>query len=108
MYFIYEIAGTYDFAAGRGWLIDSNGELVFYKSVLISGTGGVLGHLSANPFFIIKTHLQAQAVKSIAVGHQHDHLSLTDAFKTIYQKQGVKLVLLTFLAFINILFLLLD
>lgn len=87
--FLSPLIGTYDFATSRGWLTDSKGELVFYKSVLISGTGGVLGHLLANPFFITKTHLQAQAVESIAVGHQHHHLSLTDAFKTIYEKQGV-------------------
>lgn len=81
--------GTYDFFGSRGWLYDTQGELVFYRSVLISGTGGVLGHLLANPFFITKTHLQAQAVESIAVGYQHHHQSLTDAFKTIYKKEGV-------------------
>uniref|UniRef100_A0A7M4FID9 Solute carrier family 25 member 34 n=1 Tax=Crocodylus porosus TaxID=8502 RepID=A0A7M4FID9_CROPO len=37
----------------------------------------------------VKTHLQAQTVAAVAVGHQHNHQSVSDAFETIYRKQGI-------------------
>ncbi|XP_066031156.1 solute carrier family 25 member 34-like isoform X1 [Chamaea fasciata] len=37
----------------------------------------------------VKTHLQAQTVSAMAVGHQHNHESISSAFKNIYQQHGV-------------------
>lgn len=62
---------------------------MFYKSVLIGGLGGVIGQFLASPFFMIKTHLQSQAIKSIAVGYQHDHKGTWAALQTIFKQQGV-------------------
>lgn len=82
--------GCYDFGQSRGFVTNANGEVVFYKSALVSGIGGVIGQFLASPFYMVKTHLQAQAVEAIAVGHQHDHGKMTDAFRTIFKTQGVK------------------
>lgn len=68
---------------------DENGNLVFYKSILIGGTGGVIGQYFASPFFLVKTHLQAQAAEAIAVGHQHNHDGTWSALKKIFYKNGV-------------------
>lgn len=37
----------------------------------------------------VKTHLQALGNKQIAVGHQHHHTSLSQAFVAIYKEYGV-------------------
>ncbi|KAG5835603.1 hypothetical protein ANANG_G00245740 [Anguilla anguilla] len=37
----------------------------------------------------VKTHLQAQTVETIAVGHQHNHQGVSNAFATIYQREGL-------------------
>ncbi|XP_070068946.1 solute carrier family 25 member 35-like [Drosophila takahashii] len=38
---------------------------------------------------MIKTQLQSQAAKQIAVGYQHQHASMSDAIRQIYRKNGV-------------------
>nr|CAD7418700.1 unnamed protein product [Timema poppensis] len=50
------------------------------------GTGELLGAIIAT---VVKTHLQAQAAKSVAVGHQHAHSGMTRAFLNIYKEHGV-------------------
>lgn len=62
---------------------------MLYKTLLVSGTGGVIGHVLANPFYLIKTHLQTQSAVNIAVGHQHDHKGTWNALDTIIKTQGV-------------------
>ncbi|NXJ54403.1 S2534 protein, partial [Spizaetus tyrannus] len=37
----------------------------------------------------VKTHLQAQTLAAVAVGHQHNHESISSAFKSIYKQHGV-------------------
>ncbi|NXK80243.1 S2534 protein, partial [Amazona guildingii] len=37
----------------------------------------------------VKTHLQAQTLSSVAVGHQHNHESISGAFESIYRQHGV-------------------
>lgn len=83
------LLGTYQFGYSRGLVTDSEGNIVFYKSVIIGGVGGVLGQFLASPLFMIKTHLQAQAVESIAVGHQHHHEGTWKALKKISKEYGV-------------------
>ncbi|MED6255874.1 hypothetical protein ATANTOWER_016234 [Ataeniobius toweri] len=57
---------------------------------LLSGAGaGALGAFIASPAYLVKTHLQAQSADAIAVGHQHNHLGVSDAFVTIYRRDGL-------------------
>ena len=63
--------------------------MVFYKSVLVGGAGGVIGQYFASPFFLVKTHLQAQAVQAIAVGYQHNHVGTGSALLNMFVKSGV-------------------
>lgn len=37
----------------------------------------------------VKTHLQAQANETIAVGHQHPHKSMSHGLYAIYSKHGI-------------------
>ncbi|XP_045473109.1 solute carrier family 25 member 35-like [Harmonia axyridis] len=82
--------GVYHYADANGYLRDEKGNLVFYKNVLVSGMGGVVGHYLSNPFFMVKTHLQSQAAKSIAVGHQHQHKGSFYALRDILKEHGLK------------------
>ncbi|XP_040058924.1 solute carrier family 25 member 34 [Gasterosteus aculeatus] len=62
----------------------------FHGGSLLSGAGaGAVGAFIASPAYLVKTHLQAQTVEAIAVGHQHNHLGVFDAFVTIYRRDGV-------------------
>lgn len=82
--------GFYGLADSLGYLRDKQGHLVFTQTLLITGTGSVIGHYLASPFFLIKTHLQSQAIEAIAVGHQHHHENSFTALKKIYNANGIK------------------
>ncbi|KAJ8412174.1 hypothetical protein AAFF_G00144410 [Aldrovandia affinis] len=58
-------------------------------SLLAGATAGALGAFIASPAYLVKTHLQAQTVATIAVGHQHNHQGVSSAFATIYQREGL-------------------
>ncbi|XP_051551226.1 solute carrier family 25 member 34-like [Myxocyprinus asiaticus] len=58
-------------------------------SLIAGATAGALGAFIASPAYLVKTHLQAQAVATIAVGHQHNHQGVSSAFVSIYQREGV-------------------
>ncbi|KAF4093489.1 hypothetical protein AMELA_G00002660 [Ameiurus melas] len=77
-------------------------RLSFYSYTQVSGisdvpggnvasgaAAGALGAFIASPAYLVKTHLQAQAVEAIAVGHQHNHQGISSAFATIYRREGV-------------------
>lgn len=69
---------------------ESLGITSYHGGSLLSGAGaGALGALIASPAYLVKTHLQAQTVEAIAVGHQHNHLGASDAFVTIYRRDGL-------------------
>ncbi|KAK5645019.1 hypothetical protein RI129_006319 [Pyrocoelia pectoralis] len=82
--------GAYQFLSDRGYTTDKNGKIVFYKSVIVGGLCGVLGGCTGSPLYLVKTHLQGQAAKEIAFGHQHNHEGTWKALKNIYKTQGVK------------------
>uniref|UniRef100_A0A4W5MU84 Solute carrier family 25 member 34 n=1 Tax=Hucho hucho TaxID=62062 RepID=A0A4W5MU84_9TELE len=42
-------------------------------SLMSGAMAGALGAFIASPAYLVKTHLQAQTVEAIAVGHQHNH-----------------------------------
>jgi solute carrier family 25 protein 34/35 len=37
----------------------------------------------------VKTHLQSQAASQVAVGHQHNHLSMSAGLWSIYSQHGI-------------------
>lgn len=82
--------GSYQMLKDYGYMNDKDGNLVFYKSTLLGGLCGSFGAYIASPFYLVKTHLQAEASKDIAFGHQHKHSGTIAAFKKIYSKEGVK------------------
>uniref|UniRef100_A0A3P9IXL4 Solute carrier family 25 member 34 n=1 Tax=Oryzias latipes TaxID=8090 RepID=A0A3P9IXL4_ORYLA len=66
------------------------GVTAFPGGSLLSGAGvGALGALCASPAYLVKTHLQAQTIQAIAVGHQHNHQGVSNAFMTIYRREGL-------------------
>lgn len=58
---------------------------------MASAFAGASGAFCGSPLFLIKTQLQSQAARQIAVGHQHGHRGALTAIKTIYSKHGVGL-----------------
>ncbi|XP_041748149.1 solute carrier family 25 member 34 isoform X2 [Coregonus clupeaformis] len=58
-------------------------------SLMSGAMAGALGAFIASPAYLVKTHLQAQTVEAIAVGHQHNHQGLSSAFANIYRREGV-------------------
>ncbi|KAL6464217.1 hypothetical protein MHYP_G00265340 [Metynnis hypsauchen] len=58
-------------------------------SMVAGALAGALGAFIASPAYLVKTHLQAQTVAAIAVGHQHNHQGVSSAFATIYRREGV-------------------
>ncbi|KAM6927220.1 solute carrier family 25 member 34 [Xenentodon cancila] len=69
---------------------EASGVTSFHGGSLLSGAGaGALGAFIASPAYLVKTHLQAQAVNAIAVGHQHNHMGVCSAFVTIYRREGL-------------------
>lgn len=81
--------GTYQWLNKRGFLTDNEGRTIMYKSALGSAFSGAAGAFLGSPLFLIKTQLQAQAAKEIAVGHQHDHTGAFQALRNIYIHHGV-------------------
>ncbi|KAJ8260216.1 hypothetical protein GJAV_G00178440 [Gymnothorax javanicus] len=58
-------------------------------SLLAGATAGAVGAFIASPAYLVKTHLQAQTMEAIAVGHQHNHQGVSRAFASIYQREGL-------------------
>ncbi|MCL4127522.1 UNVERIFIED_CONTAM: hypothetical protein GTU68_019093 [Idotea baltica] len=75
--------GLYQRIIDSGFISYSNGS-VSTVGCIASGAGvGIVGG------FLIKTQLQAQAHRTIAVGHQHKHTGVLIAFKSIFEKNGI-------------------
>ncbi|XP_018324399.1 solute carrier family 25 member 35-like [Agrilus planipennis] len=82
--------GLYQICQNRGLLTDKNNEMVFTNTVIAGGICGMIGQYVCTPMYLIKTHLQSQAVEKIAVGHQHKHQGTLHAFNSIFKEQGIK------------------
>jgi solute carrier family 25 protein 34/35 len=67
-----------------------DGRVSIIKSAFFGGLGGTLGQMLANPFFMVRNQLQSAAAKTIAVGYQHNHLSMTSALFNIYKNNGIR------------------
>ncbi|KAJ8968663.1 hypothetical protein NQ317_009739 [Molorchus minor] len=81
--------GTYQFLNKEGYLTDENGKTILYKSAIGAAFSGAVGAFVGSPLFLIKTQLQSQAAKQIAVGTQHGHKGALAALKDIYVKYGI-------------------
>ncbi|KAM6435182.1 solute carrier family 25 member 34 [Liasis olivaceus] len=58
-------------------------------TVAAGAVAGALGAFVGSPAYLVKTHLQAQTAAAVAVGHQHNHESVSRAFEAIYKQQGL-------------------
>nr|KAG5695334.1 hypothetical protein BaRGS_006558 [Batillaria attramentaria] len=72
-----------------GYTKNKEGEISLARSVVAGALAGCVGSSVASPFYMVKTHLQAQAVKEIAVGFQHPHGSMSEGFRAIYSEHGM-------------------
>lgn len=59
-------------------------------SVFYGGLCGVAGSTVGCPLYMIKTQLQSQSHGKYAVGYQHNHSGMIDAFVTIYKARGLR------------------
>ncbi|KAF4097182.1 solute carrier family 25 member 34 [Onychostoma macrolepis] len=75
--------GFYSYTEASGLTDAAGGRLV------AGAAAGALGAFIASPAYLVKTHLQAQTVTAIAVGHQHNHQGVLSAFVSIYRREGV-------------------
>ncbi|XP_014480817.1 PREDICTED: uncharacterized protein LOC106747627 isoform X4 [Dinoponera quadriceps] len=81
--------GAYKSAQRYELILDKQGNTDVLRTLLVSGTAGCVGAVLGSPFYLVKTQLQAQSAKSIAVGHQHDHSGSWDAFRSLWKEGGV-------------------
>ncbi|XP_061390988.1 solute carrier family 25 member 35-like [Musca vetustissima] len=79
----------YNMALNKGWMHKKNGEVSFGLGLCWGAAGGAIGSYFSSPFFMVKTQLQSQAAKQIAVGYQHAHTGMMDALSQIYNKRGI-------------------
>ncbi|XP_017015359.2 solute carrier family 25 member 35 [Drosophila takahashii] len=80
---------TYSNALELGFLHNSDGSISFYRGMFFGALGGCTGTFLGSPFYMIKAQQHAQAVQSIAVGFQHKHTSMLNAFLQIYRTNGI-------------------
>ncbi|XP_067630694.1 solute carrier family 25 member 35-like [Eurosta solidaginis] len=81
--------GLYNMALEKKWMHNKNGDISFPLGLFWGAFGGCVGTYFSSPFFLIKTQLQSQAAKSIAVGYQHEHTGTFQALHQIYTQNGV-------------------
>ncbi|XP_035423838.1 solute carrier family 25 member 34 [Cygnus olor] len=73
----------YSCALAAGWTGWPGG------TVVAGAVAGAVGAFVGSPAYLVKTHLQAQTLAAVAVGHQHNHESISSAFESIYRQHGV-------------------
>ncbi|XP_071627313.1 solute carrier family 25 member 35 isoform X1 [Temnothorax americanus] len=81
--------GVYKSAQRYELIVDKRGNTDVLRTTLVSGTAGCLGAVLGSPLYLVKTQLQAQSAKSIAVGYQHNHSGSWDAFRFLWMEGGV-------------------
>ncbi|GBP68755.1 Solute carrier family 25 member 35 [Eumeta japonica] len=83
------VLGVYRICERRGLTTDDKGRTRLLGSAIAAAAGGALGSVAATPFYLVKTRLQSQAAKAIAVGHQHAYASALSALRQIYKSEGI-------------------
>jgi len=82
--------GGYQWAEERGWNLKADGGVSLPRTIGIGAGMGALGAYAGSPLYLVKVRLQAQAARSIAVGHQHDIKGTFDCLHKIYTQEGVQ------------------
>lgn len=82
--------GTYQVLINMGLTRDKDGNVIWARSVLAGAVSGCFGAAVGSPFYMVKTHLQARANQSIAVGTQHLHDTMWKGFTSIFKKHGIR------------------
>ncbi|OQV26182.1 Solute carrier family 25 member 35 [Hypsibius exemplaris] len=82
--------GAYQCFTNTGLNKKADGSISFTRSVTAGGISGCIGAALGSPLYLVKTHLQNQAAHVIAVGHQHNHDSMSQALVKIYDQSGVR------------------
>ncbi|XP_023315746.1 brain mitochondrial carrier protein 1-like [Trichogramma pretiosum] len=82
--------GSYNLAKRYELIVNEAGDTNVFKTATISGIAGCVGAVLGSPLYLVKTQLQSQSAKSIAVGHQHNHSGTMSAFRTLWREGGVK------------------
>lgn len=80
--------GTFDVIQSTGFITNEKGISV-PRSILAGATAGALGALFGSPFYMVKTQIQAQSSSTIAVGYQHSHSGMIQAFRSVYNHHGI-------------------
>ncbi|XP_033642675.1 solute carrier family 25 member 35-like [Asterias rubens] len=80
--------GSYQCFFDLGLTKNSKGEVSVLRSVPAGALAGATGALVSSPFYMIKTHLQAQSHQVIAVGYQHTHTGMTMALRQTFRERG--------------------
>lgn len=60
------------------------------RCMIASGVAGVVAATVACPMSLVKTQMMTQSVGRFAVGHQHHHTGIIDAFQKAYSTNGVR------------------
>ncbi|XP_038075693.1 solute carrier family 25 member 35-like [Patiria miniata] len=81
--------GSYQCLVNLGLTKNRKGEVSVPRSVAAGAVAGCTGAFFGSPFYMVKTHLQAQSHNVIAVGYQHTHSSFTTAILHIFREGGV-------------------
>ncbi|XP_022662195.1 solute carrier family 25 member 35-like isoform X2 [Varroa jacobsoni] len=81
--------GTYSILNSFGLTRNHRHELSYPKNVLCGAFSGAIGSFIGSPLYLVKTQIQSQSLsQNIAVGFQHKHASVTQAFLSVYRKGG--------------------
>ncbi|KAJ7393402.1 hypothetical protein OS493_006375 [Desmophyllum pertusum] len=82
--------GSYQVFTNLKLTANSEGKLQFWRCLIAGAVSGAIGAFLGSPAYMVKTHLQAQATDTIAVGFQHKHSGFVQALSGIYQQFGIK------------------
>ncbi|XP_025026750.1 solute carrier family 25 member 35 isoform X1 [Python bivittatus] len=81
--------GTYGILESAGYIHTLEGRVSPLRATLAGALAGVMSATVSSPLYLVKTHLQAQSVSEIAVGHQYKHQGMFHAFWRIHKEHGV-------------------
>eukprot|EP00095_Tigriopus_kingsejongensis_P006591 maker-scaffold516_size150393-snap-gene-0.24 protein:Tk06591 transcript:maker-scaffold516_size150393-snap-gene-0.24-mRNA-1 annotation:"calpain t" len=79
--------GFFAYCDNQGWLSGADGRSHLPCTLGCAGLGGAMGAWAANPFYLLKIHLQSQS--STGEGHRAHYRGLSHGFRSIYAQWGV-------------------
>lgn len=69
---------------------NTNRSAPIYTRMTAGAISGVIGTIFCNPFELVKTRMQANAGKQLAIGEQHVYTGLWNALSTVLAKEGFR------------------